>query len=74
MKFKIIWDEGYAFGGARNGPNDPRPTIIEADRSEVMYAPNDAYQVGLRFIKDDVAVAILFQFPLAVITVADVQE
>ncbi len=73
MKFKIIWDTNYQYQGARNDPGDPRPTEIEADRSELMYAEGQTggYPIGLRFVKGDVAVATLFQLPIAAVAVAD---
>lgn len=60
MRFKIIWPEdGYTM---HRGGQDPRPT-----------EGNNSYALGIRFVKDDVAVATLFQLPVGVV-VDDVPE
>lgn len=64
LRHRIIWDTND-FTMHRGGV-DPRPAEIQADQSEVIYDGN-SFPIGIRFIKNDVAVATFFALPIGVV-------
>lgn len=72
--YRIVWnDNGLDMPGHfRNGnPVDTRPTEIDADSYEFLQIGD--YLIA-NFTKDGCSVAALTHLPVAIITVADVQE
>ena len=69
--YRIIWNPDYEYAGYRNNPTDTRPTEVDADRYEL--ATHGGY-LTINFFKDDNPVMALFNLPVAVVAVADIQE
>jgi hypothetical protein len=69
--YRIIWNPDYEFAGYRNNPADPRPQEVNADRYELETVGG---YLTINFFKEDRPVMALFNLPVAVVAVADIQE
>lgn len=72
--YRIIWNPDYEYAGHRNSLAETRPTEIDADRYEISANNDGMYLVVINFFKNDRPVAALFQTPVAILTLANIQE
>jgi hypothetical protein len=72
--YRVIWNPDYEYAGYRNNPADTRPQEIDADRYELNHGDGSMFMTVINFFKGDRPVAALFQLPVAIVSVADIQE